>query len=195
MYSVDLFYSMQWKLSGISFNDSVRGANVFICILKNGCYWLPEEGYSRSFLLTKGKLGRPETICMLSAGVLHVSLFAAQNSVAIILLMVLIWTIKYQFTIDRQKNKPPKSELCCQCPHDKVTAEKGHETSTLQNYPYLPTAKLLYHITFVVGTQCPQLPWNCSFLLKTVFHAVTAIKWNNLQIMEVRTDYLYEANE
>lgn len=60
---------------------------MFISILKKGCYWLPEDSDSRSFLLTKGKLGRPETIYMLSAGVLQVSLFAAQNSITIILLM------------------------------------------------------------------------------------------------------------
>lgn len=63
---------------------------MFICILKKECYPLPGGGDSRSFLLTKGKLGRPETICMLSAGVLQGSVLAAQNSVTIILLMFLI---------------------------------------------------------------------------------------------------------
>lgn len=76
---------------------------MFISILKKGCYWLPEDSGSRSFLLTKGKLGRPETIYMLSPGVLQVSLFAAQNSITIILLMFLIWT---KITVhNRQKEK------------------------------------------------------------------------------------------
>jgi len=37
--------------------------------------------------------------------------------------------------MDGKKTKPLKSELYCQRPRDKITAEKGHETPTLQNYP------------------------------------------------------------
>jgi len=40
---------------------------VFPCILTKECYLLPEEGDTKSFLLSNGKQGRSETICMLSA--------------------------------------------------------------------------------------------------------------------------------
>lgn len=57
---------------------------MFICII------LLLKEVKRSFLLTKRRLGAPETIGMLSVGVLQVSLLAGWNSVRIILLMLWI---------------------------------------------------------------------------------------------------------
>lgn len=68
--------------------------NVLIYLMNKEHYWLPEGGDNRYFVVTKGKMGRPETICMLSTEMLQISLLAVQNSVAIILLMLLISTIK-----------------------------------------------------------------------------------------------------